>query len=47
MVITFLNNPYLVVVIIKSHYKEVIVVIAQVRDRAEDECNNNDNLRLQ
>ena len=31
-------------VIVKSHYKEVIVVITQVRGGAEDECNNNDNL---
>ena len=34
-------------VIIKSHYEEVIVVITRVRGRAEDECNNNDNLRVQ
>ena len=32
-------------VIVKSHYKEVIV--ARVRGGAEDECNNNDNLRVQ
>ena len=31
-------------VIVKSHYKEVIVVITRVRGGAEDECNNNDNL---
>ena len=30
-------------VIVKSHYEEVIV-ITRVRGRAEDECNNNDNL---
>ena len=34
-------------VIVKSHYEEVIVVITRVRGRAEDECNNNDNLRVQ
>ena len=34
-------------VIVKSHYEEVIVVIARVRGGAEDECNNNDNLRVQ
>ena len=33
-------------VIVKSHYEEVIV-IARVQGRAEDECNNNDNLRVQ
>ena len=26
---------------VKSHYEEVIIVIAQVRGGAEDECNNN------
>ena len=36
-----------VCVIVKSHYEEVIIVITQVRGRAEDECNNNDNLRVQ
>ena len=35
------------VVIVKSHYEEVIVVITRVRGGAEDECNNNDNLRVQ
>ena len=34
-------------VIVKSHYEEVVVVIAQVRGGAEGECNNNDNLRVQ
>ena len=34
-------------VIVKSHYEEVIVVIARVRGGAKDECNNNDNLRVQ
>ena len=34
-------------VIVKSHYEEVIIVITRVRGRAEDECNNNDNLRVQ
>ena len=34
-------------VIVKSHYEEVIVVIAQVQGGAEDECNNNDNLQVQ
>ena len=34
-------------VIIKSHYEEVIVVIAQIWGGAEDECNNNDNLWMQ
>ena len=34
-------------VIVKSHYEKVIVVIARVRGGAEDECNNNDNLRVQ
>ena len=34
-------------VIVKSHYEEVIVVITRVRGGAEDECNNNDNLRVQ
>ena len=33
--------------IIKSHYEEVIVVITWVRDGAEDECNNNNNLWVQ
>ena len=33
-------------VIVKSHYEEVIV-ITRVRGRADDECNNNDNLRVQ
>ena len=37
----------LVYVIVKSHYEEVIVVITRVRGRAEDECNNNDNLQVQ
>ena len=32
-------------VIVKSHYEEVILVITRVW--AEDECNNNDNLRMQ
>ena len=31
---------------VKSHYEEVIV-IARVRGGAKDECNNNDNLRVQ
>ena len=31
-------------VIVKSHYKEVIVVITRVQGGAKDECNNNDNL---
>ena len=34
-------------VIVKSHYEEVIVVIARLRGGAEDECNNNDNLWVQ
>ena len=34
-------------VIVKSHYEEVIIVITWVRGGAEDECNNNDNLRVQ
>ena len=34
-------------VIVKSHYEEVIVVITRVRGRAEDECNNKDNLQVQ
>ena len=34
-------------VIVKSHYKEVIVVIIRVRGEAKEECNNNDNLRVQ
>ena len=33
--------------IVKSHYEEDIVVITRVRGRAEDECNNNDNLQMQ
>ena len=33
-------------VIVKSHYEEVIIVITRVRGGAEDECNNNDNLRV-
>ena len=33
--------------IVKFHYEEVIIVIARVRGGAEDECNNNDNLRVQ
>ena len=37
---------YGVCVIVKSHYEEVIVVITRVRGGAEDECNNNDNLRV-
>ena len=36
-----------VYVIVKSHYEEVIVVITRVRGEAEDECNNNNNLRVQ
>ena len=38
---------HVVEVIVKSHYEEVIVVITRVRGGAEDECNNNDNLRVQ
>ena len=34
-------------VIVKSHYEEVIIVITRVWGGAEDECNNNDNLRVQ
>ena len=34
-------------VVVKSHYEEVIVVITWVRGGAEDEYNNNDNLRVQ
>ena len=34
-------------VIVKSHYEEVIIVITRVRDGAEDECNNSNNLRVQ
>ena len=34
-------------VIVKSHYEEVIIVITRVRGGAKDECNNNDNLRVQ
>ena len=34
-------------VIVKSHYEEVIIVIARVRGGAEDKSNNNDNLRVQ
>ena len=34
-------------VIVKSHYEEVIVVVTRVQGGAEDECNNNDNLRMQ
>ena len=34
-------------VIVKSHYEEVIIVITRVQGGAEDECNNNDNLRVQ
>ena len=30
----------MILVIVKSHYEEVMVVIAQVRGGAEDECNN-------
>ena len=33
-------------VLVKSHYEEVIV-ITWVRGGAKDECNNNDNLRVQ
>ena len=33
-------------VIVKSHYKQV-VVITWLQDGAEDECNSNDNLRVQ
>ena len=33
-------------VIVKSHYEQVIIVITRVQGRAEDECNNNDNLRV-
>ena len=41
---TYYSQNY---VIVKSHYEEVIVVITRVRGGAEDECNNNDNLRVQ
>ena len=45
------NHPWevmtVIYVIVKSHYEEVIVVITRVRGGAEDECNNNDNLRVQ
>ena len=34
-------------VIVKSHYEKVIIVITWVRGGAEDECNNNYNLRVQ
>ena len=34
-------------VIVKSHYEEVIVVITRVRGGAEDECNNDNLLRVQ
>ena len=34
-------------VIVKSHYEEVIVVITRVQGRAEDECNNNNNVWVQ
>ena len=44
----FICNIYIYIyVIVKSHYEEVIVVITRVRGGAEDECNNNDNLRVQ
>ena len=33
-------------VIVKSHYEEVIIIITRVQDGAEDECINNDNLRV-
>ena len=38
------SSNYICDVIVKSHYEELIVVITRVRGRAEDECNNNDNL---
>ena len=41
------NMIFLWLVIVKSHYEEVIVVITRVRGGAEDECNNNDNLQVQ
>ena len=34
-------------VIVKSHYEEVIAVITRLWGGAKDECNNNDNLRVQ
>ena len=34
-------------VIVKSHYDKVIVIITRVWGGAEDECINNDNLRVQ
>ena len=40
------SSAKVVYVIVKSHYEEVIVVITRVRGGAEDECNNNDNLRV-
>ena len=43
-VIARVHNIY---VIVKSHYEEVIVVITRVQGGAKDECNNNDNLRVQ
>ena len=42
-----MENLFWVYVIVKSHYEEVIIVIARVWRGAEDECNNNDNLRVQ
>ena len=41
-----LNDIY-TYVIVKSHYKEVIIVIIRVRSGAEDKCNNSDNLQVQ
>ena len=41
------GNVFVSYLIVKSHYEEVIVVITQDRGGAEDECNNNDNLRVQ
>ena len=34
-------------VIVKSHYEEVIVNITRVQGGTEDECTNNNNLRVQ
>ena len=38
-------GSFVIPVIVKSYYEEVIVVITRVRGRAEDKCNNNDNLQ--
>ena len=34
-------------VLVESHYERVIIVIIWVQGETEDECNKNDNLRVQ